>query len=87
MARSSKPLTGEPPAGEPLTGAREAILDGAFRRFAHYGYRRTSLHDIAEESGLSRPALYYYFRNKEDVFRALVERINRGVVETVTKAA
>ena len=52
-------------------GAREAILDAAFRRFARYGYRRTSLGDIADEAGLSRPALYHYFRNKEDVFGAL----------------
>ena len=68
-------------------GQREAILDAAFGRFAHYGYRRTSLGDIAEAAGLSRPALYHYFRNKEDVFRALSQRINRGVVEAVTAAA
>ena len=68
-------------------GQREAILDAAFGRFAHYGYRRTSLGDIAEAAGLSRPALYHYFRNKEDVFRALSQRINRGVVAAVTAAA
>ncbi|MDQ0465557.1 AcrR family transcriptional regulator [Caulobacter ginsengisoli] len=68
-------------------GQREAILDAAFGRFAHYGYRRTSLGDIAEAAGLSRPALYHYFHNKEDVFRALAQRINRGVVEAVTAAA
>jgi len=66
---------------------RQAVLDGAFRRFARYGYRRTSLGDIAEEVGLSRPALYHYFRNKEDVFRALSQRINADVVAAVTKAA
>lgn len=68
-------------------GQREAILDAAFTRFARYGYRRTSLGDIAEEAGLSRPALYHYFRNKDDVFRALSQRINRGVTEAVTAAA
>jgi AcrR family transcriptional regulator len=67
--------------------SREAILDAAFGRFARYGYRRTSLGDIAEDSGLSRPALYHYFRNKEDVFRALSHRINAGVVAAVTEAA
>lgn len=66
---------------------RAAILDAAFRRFARYGYRRTSLGDIAEEVGLSRPALYHYFRNKEDVFRALSQRINAGVVTAVAEAA
>lgn len=75
---------------EPAAAAgqrREAILDAAFRRFAAYGYRRVSLGDIAEEAGLSRPALYHYFRDKEDVFRAVSERIQRGVVEAVTTAA
>lgn len=66
---------------------RDAILDAAFRRFAAYGYRRVSLGDIAEEAGMSRPALYHYFRDKEDVFRAVSERIQRGVVEAVTAAA
>ncbi len=66
---------------------RDAILDAAFGRFARYGYRRTSLGDVAQAAGLSRPALYHYFRNKEDVFRALSQRINRGVVEAVTTAA
>lgn len=66
---------------------RATILDAAFRRFARYGYRRTSLGDIAEEVGLSRPALYHYFRNKEDVFRALSQRINAGVVAAVAAAA
>lgn len=76
--------TTEPAAG---SARRDAILDAAFRRFAAYGYRRVSLGDIAEEAGMSRPALYHYFRDKEDVFRALSERIQRGVVEAVTTAA
>lgn len=70
-----------------IEAQRDAILDAAFERFARYGYQRTSLGDIAEQAGLSRPALYYYFRNKEDVFRALSQRINAGVLAAVTAAA
>lgn len=66
---------------------REAILDSAFACFARYGYRRTALGDIARESGLSRPALYHYFANKEAVFSALSQRINREVVSAITRAA
>lgn len=33
------------------------------------------MNDIAEQAGVSRPALYQYFRSKEDVFRSLVERL------------
>ncbi len=55
-------------------GSREhKLLGAAFRAFARYGFRRTSMEDIARGAGLSRSALYLHFRNKEDVFRSLVE--------------
>ena len=53
---------------------QEAILDAAFHAFATYGYRRTTMDDIARGVGLSRSALYLHYRNKEDVFRSLVEQ-------------
>lgn len=56
---------------------RERILEGAFTLFGRYGFRRTSMEDIASESGLSRAALYLQFRNKEDIFRDL----SRGLHE------
>lgn len=49
------------------------ILDAAFGAFAAYGYKRTTMEDIARASGLSRTALYQYFRSKEDIFRSLSE--------------
>lgn len=52
---------------------RHKILGAAFDRFAAYGFRRTSMEDIARAAGMSRPALYLYFRNKEDVYRSLVQ--------------
>ncbi len=51
-------------------GERKAgILYAALGLFARYGVRRTSMEDIAQEAGLSRAALYQYFRNKEDILR------------------
>jgi TetR/AcrR family transcriptional regulator len=47
-----------------------AILDAAYRCFARHGARRTTMDDIAAEAGLSRPAVYQYVRNKDDVFDA-----------------
>lgn len=49
----------------------EAILLAAFDGFAQYGFRRTSMEDIARNAGISRPALYLHFRNKEGILRAL----------------
>ena len=55
----------------PPTGTRERILGAAFTLFGRYGFKRTSMEDIASEAGLSRTALYLQFRNKEDIFRDL----------------
>lgn len=52
---------------------RKAILDAAWRSFAAYGFRKTSMDDIARGAGVSRPALYLHYRNKEDIFRSLAE--------------
>ncbi|HMO07825.1 MAG TPA: helix-turn-helix domain-containing protein [Paracoccaceae bacterium] len=60
-----------PPA---LPDRQDAILDAAFHAFATYGYRRTTIEDIAHGAGLSRTAVYLHFRSKEDVFRSLSER-------------
>ena len=53
---------------------QDMILDAAFHAFATYGFRRTTMDDIARGVGLSRSALYLYYRNKEDMFRTLAAR-------------
>ena len=49
---------------------RRAILEAAFKTFVTYGFKRTTMADIAEGAGISRPALYLLFKNKNDIFRA-----------------
>ena len=53
---------------------QDAILDAAFGSFAAYGYRRTTMEDIARAAGLSRTALYLHFRSKEDIWHSLTAR-------------
>ena len=53
---------------------QDAILEAAFGVFATYGFRRTSMDDIAKAAGMSRSALYLHYRNKEDIFRSLTQR-------------
>jgi AcrR family transcriptional regulator len=50
---------------------RQAILEAAFTQFSRYGFRRTSMEDIAKETGTSRASLYSTFSNKEEIFRCL----------------
>lgn len=54
---------------------REIILISAWETFAAYGFRRTSMQDIADKAGISRPALYLEFSNKADIFRGLAKSI------------
>ena len=56
-------------------GKRGAILKAAFEVFITYGFRKTSMDDIARAAGMSRPGLYQLFANKTDIFRALVREI------------
>ena len=45
----------------------------ALKLFAEQGYEKTSLREIAEQLGVTKAALYYYFKSKEDIVRSLVE--------------
>jgi len=53
---------------------RHRLLDAAELVFAEKGVSRTSLHDIAEAAGVSRGAIYWHFKNKADLFNAMMER-------------
>lgn len=55
--------------------AREEILESATRAFARKGFHGTSIDDVAREAGLSPSSLYRYFGGKDDLFRAVVDRI------------
>jgi AcrR family transcriptional regulator len=66
---------------------RTIILESAFKVFLAYGFRRTTMADIADAAGISRPALYLEFKNKADIYRAgflaMLERTFRGVDEAL----
>ncbi len=74
-----------PPSAAPVD-RQDAILDAAFHAFSSYGYRRTSMDDIARGAGLSRSALYLHYRNKEDIFRSLAMRYFEDALRDMTAA-
>lgn len=53
---------------------REEILDIAFDLFAHNGYDRTSVREIARETGLSQAGLLHHFVSKEELFAEVLRR-------------
>ncbi len=62
-----------------FTGAETSsvVLRAAMNRFSSYGYKRTSMEDIAQEARVSRPTLYAYFKNKE----AILQKVSEGIHE------
>ncbi|MFG1977248.1 TetR/AcrR family transcriptional regulator [Nonomuraea fuscirosea] len=54
------------------TGRRALVLDSAMLTFARYGYRKTSMEEVARAARISRPGLYFLFSSKETLFRAAV---------------
>ena len=52
---------------------RDRILEVAMELFTEHGYEATSLREIAEPLGFTKAALYYHFRSKEEILRALME--------------
>jgi len=62
------------------------ILHAGFAVFLQYGFRRASMQDIADKAGMSRAALYLHFRNKDDVFRAILENYFRAAAAMVAEA-
>jgi AcrR family transcriptional regulator len=65
------------------TERRDDVIRVAARLFAAKGYHATTLDEIAEEIGITKPALYYYITNKEDILRTIINRILEPMQEVV----
>lgn len=57
----------------PTGNAETRLLDSALALFSEKGYESTSIREIIEGAGVTRPVLYYYFVNKEDLYHRLVD--------------
>jgi AcrR family transcriptional regulator len=57
----------------PPSDTRQRIQDVARELFSQKGVQRTSLQDIADRLGITKPALYYHFTSREDLVRSIVE--------------
>ncbi|MCS6760518.1 MAG: TetR/AcrR family transcriptional regulator [Candidatus Devosia euplotis] len=56
---------------------QERIIHAATRLFAEKGYAGTSTAEIVAAAGVTKPMVYYYFGDKEGLFRAVMEQVNR----------
>ncbi|MFB7274146.1 TetR/AcrR family transcriptional regulator [Streptomyces sp. NPDC056244] len=63
---------------------RQRIQDVALELFAEQGYEKTSLREIAERLDVTKAALYYHFKTKEDILISLFEDLTRPIDDLIT---
>ncbi|TQJ02188.1 TetR family transcriptional regulator [Amycolatopsis cihanbeyliensis] len=68
------------------TGTRARILEAAERLFVERGYYATTLQEIADRLGITKPALYYHFGSKSDLLRDLLEPMTDELDHVLTEA-
>ncbi|NQU76632.1 MAG: TetR/AcrR family transcriptional regulator [Planctomycetes bacterium] len=66
---------------------RVKILDVASRLFLLYGYKNTTVNQIAVEVGIAKGSVYMYFDSKADIFGVASERVCREVLSAMAGAA
>jgi AcrR family transcriptional regulator len=70
----------------PAARRRRQLLDVALQVFAERGFHETSMNDIADAAGVTKPVLYQHFRSKRELFGELLSDVGNELQEAITKA-
>ena len=65
------------------TARREQLLDVALDVFARTGYHDTSMNDVAEAAGVTKPVLYQHFESKRELFQALLDDVGARMLHAI----
>src|SRR5215213_8113977 len=68
------------------TARREQLLGVALEVFAHTGYHDTSMNDVAEAAGVTKPVLYQHFESKRELYQALLDTVGTRMVNAIRAA-
>ncbi|WP_321995918.1 TetR/AcrR family transcriptional regulator [Draconibacterium orientale] len=66
--------------------SKHQIIEAAGIIFERYGFKKTTMDDIAFAAGKGKSSLYYYFKNKEEVFEAVVAHEAKQLIAEINKA-
>jgi TetR/AcrR family transcriptional repressor of mexJK operon len=61
----------------------QSILEAAQKRFARYGLAKVTMDEIAQDLGMSKASLYYYFPTKESIFRAVIAQEQERFIQAM----
>lgn len=65
---------------------RDLIIENSRNLFAKYGYQKTTITDIARSIHKDKSSIYYYYKNKEEIFAAVVEDAIERARDSIAKA-
>jgi AcrR family transcriptional regulator len=71
----------------PAARRRRQLLDVALEVFAAKGFHATSMDEIAEAAGITKPVLYQHFASKRQLYRELLSDVGQQLMEEIAKAA
>ena len=60
--------------GRTKRGVKGIVLQSARNIFTRYGFRKTTMNEIAKATHLAKSSIYHYFRSKEEIFEAIIEK-------------
>jgi AcrR family transcriptional regulator len=70
----------------PAARRRQQLLEVALQVFGERGFHPTSMNDVAEAAGVTKPVLYQHFRSKRDLYREVLTDVGTQLLEEITKA-
>ncbi len=68
------------------TARREQLLDVALEVFARSGFHGTSMNDVADAAGVTKPVLYQHFESKRELYQALLDEVGARMLSAITRA-
>jgi AcrR family transcriptional regulator len=79
--------TGTRPQRLPAARRRRQLVVAAIELFGAQGFHDTSMDDIADEAGVTKPVLYQHFPSKRDLYVELLESVGTDLIAAVSRAA
>src|SRR3954470_15167258 len=70
----------------PAARRRRQLLDVALEVFAANGFHRTSMEDVADAAGVTKPVLYQHFASKRELYLELLDDVGGQLMEPIAKA-
>lgn len=70
----------------PAAERRDQLLDVALEAFARSGFHETSMNDVAELAGVTKPVLYQHFESKRALYLAVIESVGARMMTEIVRA-